>query len=99
MKVYPIFLHLVGKPCLVVGGGSVGQRKVEDLLLAGAQVTLVSRKATSVLQTMAARGLITYLQEDFNPDHLNGMVLAIAATDEFPPTGASAMRLRLEDYR
>jgi precorrin-2 dehydrogenase/sirohydrochlorin ferrochelatase len=82
MKVYPIFLHLAGKPCLVAGGGSVGQRKVEDLLAAGAQVTLVSRKATAVLAAMAARGLITYLQEDFNPDHLNGMVLAIAATDE-----------------
>ena len=82
MKVYPIFLHLAGKPCLVVGGGSVGQRKVEDLLAAGAQVTLVSREATAVLATMAARGLITYLREDFNPDHLNGMVLAIAATDE-----------------
>jgi precorrin-2 dehydrogenase/sirohydrochlorin ferrochelatase len=82
MKVYPIFLHIAGKPCLVVGGGSVGQRKVEDLLAAGAQVTLVSREATTALQTLAARELIIYLQEDFHPDHLNGMVLAIAATND-----------------
>jgi precorrin-2 dehydrogenase len=82
MKIYPIFLQIASKPCLVVGGGSVGQRKVEDLLAAGAQVTLVSREATAALQTLAARELITYLQEDFHPDHLTGMVLVIAATND-----------------
>ena len=68
----------------MVGGGSIGQRKVEDLLLAGAQVTLVSREATSALKALAAQGTITFLQEDFHPDHLNGMTLAIAATNELP---------------
>ena len=82
MKCYPIFLQLDGRPCLVVGGGSVGQRKVDDLLLAGAAVTLVSRESTSALQTMAAQGLITFLQEDFRPEHVRGMVLAIAATND-----------------
>ena len=82
MKVYPVFLNIDGKPCLVVGGGAIGERKVEDLLLAGAQVTLVSREVTPVLAAMAAQGLITYRREDFTPDHLNGMVLAIAATND-----------------
>ncbi len=82
MKVYPVFLNIDGKPCLVVGGGAVGERKVEDLLLAGAQVTLVSRDATPVLTAMAAQGLITYRREDFSPAHLSGMVLAIAATND-----------------
>jgi precorrin-2 dehydrogenase/sirohydrochlorin ferrochelatase len=82
LKVYPVFLNIDGKPCLIVGGGAVGERKVEDLLLAGARVTLVSREATPVLQTMAAQGLITYRREDFTPEHLTGMVLAIAATND-----------------
>jgi precorrin-2 dehydrogenase/sirohydrochlorin ferrochelatase len=82
LKVYPVFLNIDGKPCLVVGGGGVGERKVEDLLLAGARVTLVSREATPTLKTMAAQGLITYRQEDFTPEHLGGMVLAIAATND-----------------
>ena len=73
MKLYPIFLHIDGKPCLVVGGGGVGERKVEDLLLAGAQVTLVSREATPALEAMAAQGLIRFLREDFTPGHLDGM--------------------------
>ena len=83
MKFYPIFLHIEGKPCLVVGGGDVGERKVEDLLLAGAQVTLVSREATPVLEAMAAQGLIKFLREDFLPEHLDGMSLAIAATNDW----------------
>jgi precorrin-2 dehydrogenase/sirohydrochlorin ferrochelatase len=82
MKVYPVFLNVDGKPCLVVGGGAVGERKVQDLLLAGARVTLVSREVTPVLADMAARKLIICLREDFSQDHLNGMVLAIAATND-----------------
>jgi precorrin-2 dehydrogenase / sirohydrochlorin ferrochelatase len=82
LKVYPVFLNIDGKPCLVVGGGAVGERKVEDLLLAGAKVTLVSREATPVLEAMAAQGLITFLREDFTPEHLVDMVLAIAATND-----------------
>jgi precorrin-2 dehydrogenase / sirohydrochlorin ferrochelatase len=82
MKVYPVFLNIDGKPCLVVGGGAVGERKVQDLLLAGARVTLVSREITPILASMAAQSLITYLRENFVPEHLNGMVLAIAATND-----------------
>jgi precorrin-2 dehydrogenase / sirohydrochlorin ferrochelatase len=82
MKVYPVFLNIDDKPCLVVGGGAVGERKVQDLLLAGARVTLVSRDITPVLAAMAAQSLITYRREDFSPEHLTGMVLAIAATND-----------------
>jgi precorrin-2 dehydrogenase / sirohydrochlorin ferrochelatase len=82
MKVYPVFLNIDGKACLVVGGGAVGERKVQDLLLAGARVTLVSREITPVLAAMAAQKLITYLREDFSQEHLNGMVLVIAATND-----------------
>jgi precorrin-2 dehydrogenase / sirohydrochlorin ferrochelatase len=82
LKFYPIFLQIEGKPCLVVGGGDVGERKVEDLLLAGAQVNLVSREATPVLEAMAAQGLIKFLRDDFIPEHLDGMILAIAATND-----------------
>jgi precorrin-2 dehydrogenase/sirohydrochlorin ferrochelatase len=82
LKVYPVFLNIDGKPCLVVGGGAVGERKVQDLLLAGARVTLVSREITPILAAMAAQSLITYLREDFVPEHLSGMVLAIAATND-----------------
>ncbi len=84
MKVYPIFMHIEGKSCLVVGGGAVGERKVQDLLAAGAKVTVVSREATPLLHSQAGQGLITLRQEDFQPGHLEGMFLAIAATNDQP---------------
>ena len=82
MQTYPVFAIIVGKPCLVVGGGAVGERKVQDLLLAGARVTVVSRDLTPALAQMAAKGEIRYLKEDFAEGHLAGMVLEIGATDE-----------------
>jgi precorrin-2 dehydrogenase/sirohydrochlorin ferrochelatase len=82
VKVYPIFLNLVGKPCLVVGGGAVGERKVKDLLLAGALVTVVSRELTPALANLAQKGDITYRAGGFSPEHLEGMVLVIGATND-----------------
>ena len=40
--VFPIFLRLAGKPVLLVGGGRVAASKLEGLLRAGAQVTVVA---------------------------------------------------------
>ncbi len=37
MRYFPLFLDLVNKPVLVVGGGEVASRKVEALLKAGAK--------------------------------------------------------------
>lgn len=82
LRVYPIFLNIDGKPCLVVGGGAVGERKVQDLLAAGALVSMVSRELTPLLQTQVQEGIITWLAAEFQPAHLEGMVLAIAATND-----------------
>ena len=40
--VYPVFLRLEGAPVVVVGGGPVAASKLDGLLAAGAQVTIVS---------------------------------------------------------
>jgi len=82
MKTYPIFVILEDKPCLVVGGGSVGERKVLDLLEAGARVTVLSKGLTPTLTKLAQAGEIRYLNEVFTPDRVNGMVLVLAATDD-----------------
>jgi precorrin-2 dehydrogenase / sirohydrochlorin ferrochelatase len=82
MKTYPLFALIDDRPCLVVGGGAVGERKVRDLMAAGARVTVVSRELTPDLAEMAARGRIQAIRGDFNSQHLDGMFLVVGATDD-----------------
>jgi siroheme synthase-like protein len=82
MKTYPIFAVIEDKPCLVVGGGAVGERKVADLMAAGARVTVVSPTLTPELAVLAGRGEIRYLPEDFTEGMVEGMALVMAATDD-----------------
>ena len=65
-----------------MGGGAVGERKVQDLRVAGARVTVVSLSLTPALAELAAADQIRYRHEDFSPDQLQGMVLVLAATDD-----------------
>ena len=82
MKTYPIFAVIEDKPCLVVGGGAVGERKVQDLMAAGARVTVVSPTLTPELVSLASRGEIRYLAADFTESQVEGMTLVMAATDD-----------------
>jgi precorrin-2 dehydrogenase/sirohydrochlorin ferrochelatase len=82
MKTYPLFALIEDRSCLVVGGGPVGERKVRDLLTAGARVTLVSRELTPGLGQLAVQGRLRYVPGDFRPAHLEGMILVIGATDD-----------------
>ena len=77
----PVFLHLRAAPAVVVGGGRVAQRKIELLRRCGAEVTVVAPGLNEELAERAAAGEIRHLAESFQPHHLDGARLAIAATD------------------
>src|SRR4051794_6702029 len=77
---YIACLRLSGRPCLVVGGGSVGLEKVEGLLACDGDVTLVSPDAVPELETYAGEGSIRWERRDFADGDLDGRFLAIAAT-------------------
>ena len=82
MSFYPVCIELEGKTALVVGGGSVAQRKVETLLKFGATIRIVSRKLTNRLKEMVEFKEIHYIGEKFRDEHLDGAFLVIAATDD-----------------
>ena len=42
MKYFPFFLQLNKLPCLIVGGGSVAERKLDLLIKANADITVIS---------------------------------------------------------
>lgn len=78
--VFPIFLKLEGRRCLLVGAGRVGEGKLKGLLRAGARVTVVAPRATTVVQRLAKSGTIIWQRRKFSARDLNGMFLVVAAT-------------------
>lgn len=79
---YPAFIDLENRPVLVVGGGTVAERKVETLLEAGALVTVVSPEITKQLQDYANGKRITVRQRGFISSDIDGVALVISATDD-----------------
>ncbi|HYA88106.1 MAG TPA: bifunctional precorrin-2 dehydrogenase/sirohydrochlorin ferrochelatase [Nitrospirota bacterium] len=91
MKYYPVYLDMRGRSCLVIGGGSVAERKTITLLEAGADVTIVSPTLTSKLQELSQSGKITHRKKDFEEKDLSSEFLVIAATDSPELNNSAAM--------
>jgi len=79
MDFLPIFLNIKGKLCLVVGGGEVAHRKASVLADAGATVKVVAPGLSDAFASMSG---IEHVAEHFQPAHLDGIMLVIAATNE-----------------
>lgn len=82
MDFLPIFLNIKNQTCLVVGGGEVATRKIMLLLQAGAQVSVVSPELDTSLNEYLAQEKIQHCAEYFQPEHLENIVLVIAATND-----------------
>jgi precorrin-2 dehydrogenase/sirohydrochlorin ferrochelatase len=82
MRYYPVNLDIQGRPCLVVGGGRVGARKVKTLHQCGAVVTVVSPEVMPELVQLAADGDIWLKQREYRSTDIDGMFLVIGATDD-----------------
>jgi precorrin-2 dehydrogenase / sirohydrochlorin ferrochelatase len=82
MSYYPIFLDLAGRRCLVVGGGAVAERKVEGLLAAGAQVTIVAPDLLESLRALVEQHSIAHVARKYEHGDLAGYALGFVATDD-----------------
>lgn len=79
MDYLPIFADVRNKLCLVVGGGAVGKRKAGVLLEAGANVRVV---APQIEPELAEQKGINAIVARFDAQHLDGITLVIAATND-----------------
>jgi siroheme synthase-like protein len=79
---YIACLRLVGRRCVVVGGGDVGLEKVEGLLACDGDVTLVAPDAHPELVQSALEGSIRWEQREYEPTDLEGTFMVIAATND-----------------
>ncbi len=75
MKHLPIFLNIKNKPVLVVGGSEMAARKVEIILKAHAQVTIVCNSLCPVLEVFVNDGLVNHKARSFEDGDLEGNVL------------------------
>lgn len=88
---YPVQLNLSGRLCVVVGGGTVGRRKLAGLLRAGARVRLIDVDAASVPMTNDA---LEFLPRAYRDGDLADAFLAFAATDKPEVNAAVAAEAR-----
>ena len=82
MDPYLLGLRLTGRPVVVVGGGSVASRRVPALLDAGAEVHLVSPKATAALEDLADAGRISWTARAYAEGDCQGAWLVCACADD-----------------
>ena len=81
MTLFPMFMKLEGRSCLVVGAGAVGEPKISSLITAGASVRVVALQATAAVAEWAQCGAITWEARAFNSSDLDSIFLVIAATN------------------
>jgi precorrin-2 dehydrogenase/sirohydrochlorin ferrochelatase len=79
---FPIFIDLHGRRCLVVGGGRVAERKARGLVEAGASVTVVAKTASAGIRRLVRIKKVKLAKRDFSVADLKGAFLVVCATDD-----------------
>lgn len=75
-------LDLAGRRVVVVGGGTVAQRRLPRLLAAGAAVELIAPETTPSVGALADTGELTWHARDYAAGDLAGAWYAVACTDD-----------------
>jgi precorrin-2 dehydrogenase/sirohydrochlorin ferrochelatase len=79
-SLFPMFMKLTGRQCLVVGAGKVGEPKIGGLIDTGAPIRVVAIEATQAVREWARAGKIELELRAFSANDLDGAFLAIVAT-------------------
>lgn len=82
MSLFPIFLKLTGRPCIVIGAGHLAESKIESLRAADARVTVIALSANQRIADLAANGEIVLHLRGYQSGDLAGAFLVVAATDD-----------------
>ncbi len=85
---FPMLVNLQDRKCLVAGAGMVAGAKIAGLLRSGARVQVVSPDASQRIKSLTAAGAIVWRRRAFSPRDLEGVFLAVAATNSSQTNGA-----------
>ncbi len=82
MPLFPIFLKLTGRPCLVIGAGNLAESKIESLRAAEAAVTVIAPEASPAIEALDAEGAIVWQRRPYiDGDVAPGTFLVVTATN------------------
>jgi precorrin-2 dehydrogenase/sirohydrochlorin ferrochelatase len=79
---FPVFIKLANRSCLVVGAGEIAKAKIASLLEADARISVVAPEAVPEIQTLAASQRVTWRKDKYQASDLDGTFLVIAATSD-----------------
>ena len=84
MKYFPFFLQLDQLPCLIVGGGSVAERKLDLLIKAKADITVISLEFSDYILDLAKTHNIRCVKKEYSNKILeeNKYNFVISATND-----------------
>lgn len=81
MKSYPIMLNILDKKVVIVGGGRIAYRKIDNLLQAGAQITVISPMIHKKIEKLITENRVVWKMKAFEPNDLESAFIVIAATN------------------
>jgi precorrin-2 dehydrogenase/sirohydrochlorin ferrochelatase len=96
MDLFPIFLKIASRPCLVVGAGNLAESKIDSLRAAHAKVTVIAPEARPSIVDLAAGGEIVWKQREYVDGDLTGQFLVVAATNQ-PAVNRAVYREAIEN--
>ncbi|WEG12993.1 NAD(P)-dependent oxidoreductase [Pullulanibacillus sp. KACC 23026] len=82
MSGYPIVLDIKGRTALIIGGGQVAFRKMENLVRGEARVTVISPNLHPSFKGYLERGEMTWIKRDYEEGDEETAFIVIAATDD-----------------
>ncbi len=85
---FPMFMKLEGKRCLVVGAGKIGEPKIGGLLDTGASIHVIAIDASPTVREWALLGKIELKLRGFVEEDLDNSFLAVVATASRSLNGA-----------
>ena len=83
MSLFPIFLKLTARPCIVIGAGHLAESKIESLRAADAAVTVIAPEASPAIQALADSGSVTWHPRPYAPGDITpSTFLVVTATND-----------------
>ena len=78
---YPLFLNLQGRNCVVIGGSEMAEAKIRDLLDAGARVRLLAQDITPQIEKWAQAGELNWEARPYHRGDLADAFLVVSVAD------------------